>query len=112
MQEIFACLLILSLTALAVTTVIKKDGIDPETELPSFKNAAESVRRNLLSIVDRRITGIAPRKLMKRLLTEVRALMYPIRPGRSHARVSRQPIQSWNLKKSAKIRAFEVRKAA
>jgi hypothetical protein len=36
-------------------------------------------------------------------------VMYPIRPGRSYPRVSMQPIQSWNLKKSAKLKAFAAR---
>jgi len=112
MQEIFACLLILSLTALAVTAVIKADGVDPEIQRPSFKNAAESIRRHLFSVVDGRITGAKPKKLIQMILNEVRSVMYPIRPGRSHARVSMQPIQSWNLKKSAKIKAFENRMKA
>lgn len=106
MQEIFANLLILSLTATAVTAVVKEDDLDTEVTLPSFKNATESVRRHLFSVVDHRIVGIKPKKLMKQILNEVRAVMYPIRPGRSYPRVSKQPIKSWNLKKSAKLKSF------
>jgi len=106
MQEIFANLLILSLTALTITAVVVEDKIDIEVQLPNFKNASESVRRHLFSIVNQRIDGIKPKKLMKQILDEVRAVMYPIRPGRSYPRVSMQPIQSWNLKKSAKLKAF------
>jgi hypothetical protein len=109
MQEIFANLLILSLTALAVTSVVVEDKINIEVQLPNFKNASESVRRHLFSVVDQRIDGIKPKKLMKQILDEVRAVMYPIRPGRSYPRVSMQPIQSWNLKKSAKLKAFATR---
>lgn len=106
MQEIFANLLVLSLTALAVAAVVDEDGIDAEVELPSFKNAAETVRRHLFAIIDHRIEG-KRRKVVASILEEIRYVMYKIRPGRSYARVSMQPIKSWNLKKSAKIRAFE-----
>jgi hypothetical protein len=106
LQEVFANLLILSLTALAVTAVVVEDKVDADVELPNFKNASESVRRHLFAVIDRRIEGVKPKKLMKQILSEVRSVMYPIRPGRSYPRVSMQPIQSWNLKKSAKLRAF------
>jgi DDE family transposase len=114
MQEIFANLLVLSLTAIAVAAVVEEDQVNIEETLPSFKNAAESVRRHLFSVIDQRIPGITPRKFMKALLRDVRAVMYPIRSGRSYPRVSKQPIKSWNLKKSAKLRAFSQarRKAA
>ena len=112
MQEIFANLLILSLTAVAVTAVAVEDKINVETTLPSFKNAAESIRRHLFSVVDHRIEGIKPKKVMKQILREVRAVMYTIRPGRSYPRVSMQPIKSWNLKKSAKLKAFAKQKAS
>ena len=81
--------------------------MDTEVELPNFKNASECVKRHLFSVVDHRIEGIKPKKLMREILVEVRAVMYPIRPGRSYPRVSKQPIKSWNLKKSAKIEAWK-----
>lgn len=112
MQEIFSNLLILSLTAIAVTAVVVKDKIDAKVELPSFKNAAEVIRRHLFSVVDHRIVGVRPKKLIKQILAEVRAIMYPIRPGRSFPRVSMQPIKSWNLKKAAKLRAFAQQRTA
>lgn len=112
LQEIFANLLILSLTAIAVTAVVEKDAVDVEVELPSFKSAAESIRRHLFAIIDHRIDGQKPKRLMQQILAEVRAVMYPIRPGRSHPRVSQQPIKSWNLKKSAKLKAFAKQKKA
>lgn len=112
MQEIFASLLILSLTAAAVCAVIDQDEMDIETESPSFKAAAEVIRRHLFSIIDHRIVGTKPKKLLKQVLTEVRAVMHPVRPGRSYPRVSMQPIKSWNLKKSAKLNAFKNQKRA
>ncbi|MGK5088707.1 hypothetical protein WDW86_18840, partial [Bdellovibrionota bacterium FG-2] len=57
-----------------------------------------------------KIENVKPKKFMKQLLAEVRALMYPIRPGRSYPRVSMQPIKSWHLKKSAKLRAFAAQR--
>lgn len=56
MQEIFANLLCLSLAAAAVASVVAEDKMDPAVEQPSFKNAAEVVRRNLFSIIDRENT--------------------------------------------------------
>ena len=112
MQEIFANLLCLSLAAAAVAAVVVEDKMDPEVEQPSFKNAAEVVRRNLFSIIDRKIRNQKPNEIVRKILNEVRAVKYKVRPGRSHPRVSRQPIKSWNLKKSAKLRAFEERKFA
>lgn len=110
MQEIFANLLILSLTAAVVAAVVDQDDLDIEVELPSFKNAAEVVRRHILGVVNHRIVGAKPKVRMKEILSEVRAILYTIRPDRSYPRVSKQPIKSWNLKKSAKLRAFENRK--
>lgn len=110
MQEIFANLLALSLTAVAVSAVVVEDRLDPEIELPSFKNATEVVRRHLFSIIDQRIERKKPKAVVKQILKEVRAVMYRIRPNRSHARVSMQPIKKWNLKKSTKSRGFEVSK--
>lgn len=112
MQEIFANLLALSLAAAAVTAVVQEDNLDPELELPNFKNATEVVRRHLFAVIDQRIEKKKPKKIVKQILKEVRAVMYKVRPGRSHPRVSMQPIQSWNLKKSAKIKTFMERKNA
>lgn len=112
MQEIFANLLALSLAAVAVTAVVEEDKLDPEVELPNFKNATEVVRRYLFAIIDRRIERKKPKAVVKQILSEVRAVTYRIRPGRSYPRVSMQPIQSWNLKKSAKLRTFAERKTA
>ena len=109
MQEIFANLLILSLTALVVTAAVDEEGINRKKELPSFKNASEVVRRHLFSIIDSRINEILPKKLMKRILKQVSRVRYKIRPNRSYPRVSMQPIQSWNLKKSVKLQAFAAR---
>lgn len=107
MQEIYANLLVLSLAAAAVSAVVDEDDVDTAVELPSFKNATECIRRHLFSVVDHKIEGIRPRKLTRIILEEVRAIMYPIRPGRSYPRVSMQPIKKWNLKKSAKLREFD-----
>jgi len=106
MQEIFSNLLVLSLAAAASSCAIDKHGMDPEQERPNFKNATEVVRRHLFSVVDHRIAGKSPKKLLKQIIEQVAAKTYKIRPGRSYPRVSMQPIQSWNLKKSAKLRAF------
>jgi hypothetical protein len=111
MQEIYANFLVLSLAAATVSAVVDEDDVDTAVELPSFKNATECIRRHLFSVVDHKIEGIRPKKLTRIILEEVRAIMYPIRPGRSYPRVSMQPIKKWNLKKSAKLREFEGKMA-
>lgn len=112
MQEIFANLLCLSLAAVAVATVIEEDQLDPEVELPSFKNATEVVKRHLFSILDQKLHRKNPKATVKQILKEVRFVMYKVRPNRSYPRVSMQPIKSWNLKKSAKLRAFREQNGA
>jgi hypothetical protein len=112
MQEIFANLLALSLAAVAISAVVEKDKLDPEVELPNFKNATEVVRRHLFSIINQKITRKKPKQITKQILKEVRSVMYKVRPNRSYPRVSMQPIKSWNLKKSAKLKAFAERKSA
>jgi hypothetical protein len=112
MQEIFANLLILSLAASAVTTVIEKDKLDPEVERPGFKNAVEVIKRHINKIIDQKPSKQKPRIVVAQILHEVRAVKYKVRPNRSHPRVSFQPIGGWNLKRSAKIKAFLERNAA
>lgn len=108
MQEIYANLLVLSLAAATVAAVVDHDGVDTGVELPNFKNAVECIRRHLFSVIDHEIRGVKPKRLLKMILEEVSAIMYPIRPGRRYARVSMQPIKKWNLKKAKKIREFEA----
>jgi DDE family transposase len=111
MQEIFSNLLVLSLAAAASSCAIDEHDMDPDEVRPNFKNATEVVRRHLFAVVDHRIVGEKPKKLLKQIIEQVAAKTYKIRPGRSYPRVSMQPIQSWNLKKSAKLRAFQQRNA-
>lgn len=111
MQEIYANLLMLSLAALAVSVVITEDQLNIDEELPSFKNAMETIRRHLFSVIDARIEGKRPEEVIQCVMAEVRFVRYRIRPGRSFPRVSMQPIQSWNLKKSAKLRAHNENRA-
>jgi hypothetical protein len=112
MQEIFANLVVLALAAMLSAAVIDQEKLDPKVELPSFKNATEVVRAHLSAIIDHRIRGLAPKKLVEAMLREVARIKHKKQPGRSYPRVSRQPIKSWNLKKSAKIRNFEEQKNA
>lgn len=111
MQEIFSNLLVLSLAAAASSCAIDERGMNPEETRPNFKNATEVVRRHLFSNIDHKIVGLGPKKLLRQIIEEVAAVTYTIRPGRSYPRVSMQPIQSWNLKKSAKLRAFQQLRA-
>jgi hypothetical protein len=107
MQEIFANLLTLSLAAAAVQAVVQEDGLESDMELPRMKNAVNVIKRYLFAILDHQIMGQSSKVITQQILEEVRAVRYKKRPDRSYPRVSKQPIRPWNLKKSAKIRAFQ-----
>ena len=106
MQKIFANLLNLWLAAAAVSAVIEEDKMDPTIEQPNFKNATEVVKRHLQKIIDQKSSKQKPSEVRNQILREVRAVKYKIRPNRSHPRVSTQPIQGWNLKRSTKLKTF------
>lgn len=107
LQEIYASLLVLSLTAMISTFASKKRKLDPKKIVPSFKNATEVVRRHMFDLINHKITGADPKELAKALVEEVGAVLWKKQPGRSYPRVSRQPIKKWNLKKAKKIQEFE-----
>lgn len=107
MQEVFASLLVLSLTALASTIASKKKKLEPRVTAPSFKNATEVVKRHLFDLINCKITDVDPKKLAKDLIEEVGAVLWKKQPGRSFPRLSRQPIKKWNLKKAKKLQEFQ-----
>jgi hypothetical protein len=112
MQEIFANLLLLSLTALVWSASIVKHRLNAKRIVPNFKNAIEVVRRHLFDAIDHRITGAKERSLAKELIRETARVLWKKRPGRSYPRVSMQPIKIWNLAKARKIVEFENRRSA
>ncbi len=57
MQEIFANLLVISMTALVWATTICFFGRKPSKIVPGFKNTVEVVRRHFFDAIDTKITG-------------------------------------------------------
>jgi len=110
MQEIFANLLVLSLTALIWAATIKKHRLNAKYVVPSFKNAVEVVRRHLFHAIDNKITGTKARVLAKKLILQTGRVLWAKQPGRSYPRVSMQPIKSWNLAKIKKLEEFKNRR--
>lgn len=108
MQEIFAHLLVLSLAALASFAAAARAGIPGETVIPSFTNATQVVRDLLVPMLE----GSPPRRRLtaENMIREVGAVLLRRQSGRSYPRVSKQPIQSWNLKKSKKLREFRKKR--
>lgn len=104
MQEIFAHLLVLSLTALTSVAAADSAGLPPGKIAPSFTNAVQAVRDYLSGLVEG--TRRRRERSARELLDAVAAVTLRRQPGRSCPRVSKQPIQSWNLKKSKKLAAF------
>ena len=109
MQEIYASLLVISLTALVALTAAAELKLDPDTEVPSFKNVHAVVKRHLFEVIlpDRALTMRKARRLVKVLIKEASSIVWKKQPGRSYPRVSKQPIKVWNLAKNKKLREFK-----
>lgn len=109
MQEIFANLLVMSLTALVSLSAAAELKLDPEVAVPSFKNAQSVVKRHLLDAIGVRPRQMTKKKAMetaKQMIKEASRLIWKKQPGRSYPRVSQQPIKVWNLAKTKKVKEF------
>lgn len=112
MQEIFAHLLVLSLTALIATSAAKKLGLDREVEVPSFKAALAVVRRHLLDGICASPSPKKAREIAAKMIEQAERVLWKKQPGRCHPRVSKQPIKVWNLAKTKKLAQFKARERA
>jgi hypothetical protein len=111
LQEIYAHLLILSLTALIEVQASKKIGLDRERAVPNFKAAIQVVRRHLVTIVGtKKLTCEEATRLTEQMVEEASRILWRKQPGRYFPRVSRQPIKSWNLCKNKKLAAQSRRR--
>jgi hypothetical protein len=108
MQEIFANLLVMSLTAMVALGATMKLKLDPDVAVPNFKNAQTVVKRHLMEAIciGSRLTQRKSRDLAKRMIEEASRIVWKKQPGRSYPRVSKQPIKSWNLAKNKKFKEF------
>jgi Transposase DDE domain len=106
MQEIYAHLLVISLTALIEVQASRARGLDRTKAVPSFKAATHVIRRHLASIVGgRKLTRTEADHLATKMVEEAGRILWRKQPGRSFPRVSKQPISSWNLCKNRKLAA-------
>ena len=110
MQEVFANLLVMSLTAMVALGAAVELKLDPEIAVPSFKNAQAVVKRHLFETIQmqpRQLTKRKARKLAKQLIEEASRVIWKKQPGRSYPRISQQPIKIWNLAKNKKMEDYE-----
>jgi hypothetical protein len=110
MQEVFANLLVMSLTALVALGAAADLKLDPDIAVPSFKNAQAVVKRHLFEAIDmnpRRLTKRKSRDLAKQLIEEASRVIWKKQPGRNYPRVSMQPIKVWNLAKNKKLKDYK-----
>ena len=109
LQEIFANLLVISLTALVALGAAAALKLDPDIAVPSFKNAQSVVKRHLLEVIHLhpRLTKRKARRLARNLIAEASRVIWKKQPGRSYPRVSKQPIKKWNLAKNIKLKEFK-----
>lgn len=110
MQEIFANLLVMSLSAAVEMQAAANLGLDREEKAPNFKAVVHVVRRYFAVIAT--IDRLSKRKataLAKEMVAEAELILYDKRPGRSYPRVSKQPIKVHNLCKRKKFDEFGKR---
>lgn len=108
MQEIYANLLIISLTAAIEYESSKRLGLDRTKIIPNFKAAMAVVFRNLHSVVGTgELTQRQSRQIAHQMIEDAGKILWRKQPGRSYPRVSMQPIQKWNLCKNRKLKEFK-----
>lgn len=114
MQEIFANLLVISLTAIVALGASAALKLDPDIQVPSFKNAHAVVKRHLFEVIlfHPGLTKRKARRLAKVLIEEASRVIWKKQPGRSYPRVSKQPIKCWNLAKNKKLKEFKKAQSA
>ena len=108
MQEIFANLLMMSLTAIIEIEASNRLKLDRKTTRPNFKAVLHVVRRNFAFIAAlKSLSKQGALNAAEAMIEEAMLELYKKRPGRSHPRVSKQPINVWNLCKKKKLAAYE-----
>lgn len=106
MQEIYAHLLVISLTALIEVQASRARGLDRTKAVPNFKAATHVVRRHLAIIVGgKKLSRTQTLRVAEKMVEEAGRILWRKQPGRSFPRVSKQPISSWNLCKNRKLAA-------
>jgi hypothetical protein len=105
-QELFANLLILSLTSLAVLDA--RELVIDENSSPNFKNATEVVRRHLFHVIGTPQTRSQSIRHASRMIEEIARVVCRSQPGRSSPRYSRQPMNRWCFAKANKIQRFNT----
>jgi hypothetical protein len=110
LQEIFANLLVLSLTALVVLAAARALRLDPDVAVPSFKSGSAVIRRHLLQAIlcGKHLSSRKARRIARALIFEASQIVWKKQPGHRYPRVSKQPINSWNLAKSKKLREYRA----
>lgn len=104
-QEVFANLLVLSLTAALAVNVAQVKGVNIRKVAPNFKNAAEVLRRNLfyqLGVIP--LSSKGQIKKSRQIIAEITKVLCTKQPGRSYPRYSRKPINRWTYAKAHKIK--------
>ena len=113
MQEIFANLLIMSLSAAIDIQASNKLGLDRAESRPSFKAVVHVIRRYFSVIAAlKKVSTAKAIALETEIINEAMLSLYKIRPGRSYPRVSKQPIKIHNLCKRKKLDEYEKTKRA
>lgn len=111
LQEIFANLLLISLSAAVDQEAARRLKVDRAKATPNFKAVVHVVRRHLHVVLGsgKKLTSAESLLAAEKIVEEAGRIIWRKQLGRSYPRVSRQPIKSWNLCKAKKLREFQER---
>jgi hypothetical protein len=107
LQEIFANLLILSMTSGLSIHASQVAKLDTKETSPNLKNAIEVLKRNLsFYVISIPLSKEQRQKWCEKIIREVLKVLCKKQPGRSYPRYSRQPVNRWGYAKANKIQLF------
>lgn len=108
LQEIFANLLVLSMTAALAHEVAKKKNLKIRKIAPNFKNASEVLKRNLFyNLGAISLTPAQRKQQVQQMIDQVVRVLCKKQPGRSYPRYSRQVANRWTYGRAHKLKAFQ-----
>lgn len=99
LQEVWANLFILSLTALVILLSTKQWCINVRYRAPNFKNASESIRRYLIYFIGISRGRIRIKNIVQQLIDEIALVTCTKQRGRKNPRISKQPGNGWNTQR-------------
>ena len=102
MYEIYAHLLILSLTALVVNATSEKFKLKTKV-VPGFKNATEVLRRHLYDCVNSKNISA---EVINNIIDQTAKILWVLQPKRSYLRISKTPPSKWSVSRGRRRNGY------